>query len=374
MIYNTNLLPFVKNGYFVANEQVYSSKLQALIAGSKTGEHPQWVFNNDIFDKVPWTIEPTESVDALYRQRAINIRSKANYVVLLYSAGVDSHTVFTSFVDTGKPVDEIVITWPVAAAEKFANGPEDKSTANTIAEWTYLIEPQLKFIKETWPSVKITVIDSTEGIVDNNYTEEDFFKFETFYSIGSLNRWPQALTELKQISAEHPGTVVVMGLDKPQLKLQNNKLYLFFLDKLIQIKSDECIDIEYFYWSPDATDLLRKQAHLVLNHFRHNPQLIPLLEKKDSVLLDIINRCIYPVYDPNRFQAKKQEYVIYNEQFYWLAKTTHDNKDQKVDRWVSDLTNFNLVIEDRYKQYKDNLFDGYVGFVSPFYFIGNIHE
>jgi hypothetical protein len=164
---------------------------------------------------------------------------------------------------------------------------------------------------------------------------------------------------------------VLNGLDKPQLSHKDQNLYMFFVDTLIQLKSSDDLTVEYFYWSPDATDILRKQGHLIYQYFLQNKQLIPLLNNRNDQLLQIINQTIYPIFDPKRFQTRKQRYVLHNEQYSFLNDLADHDTQRVMDKWSSQWNNFNLAIDRKYRRYVDGLFDGFVGFVTPQYYIGN---
>jgi hypothetical protein len=126
--------PYLKNGYYRVGNQVFSSKLLALMAGSQSNIHPEWIFNNKIFDAVDWTKEPALDIDSLYLNRASAIREKYDYVVLMYSGGADSHNVLETFLRNNLRIDEIVTTWSVEAAKKYVGDPTDRSAANYLAE------------------------------------------------------------------------------------------------------------------------------------------------------------------------------------------------------------------------------------------------
>ena len=128
------------------------------------------------------------------------------------------------------------------------------------------------------------------------------------------------------------------------------------------------------YWSPDATAILRKQGHLILQYFKVNPQLIPMLSSRSNELLKIINYCIYPNYNPLRFQVQKQNYEIFNDQFSWIYNIDTYKDKQTMDKWQSQIINFNKTINDKYKQYKNNLYNGYIGSVTPDYLIGSFYD
>jgi hypothetical protein len=365
------VLPFEKNGYYTVNGQIYSNKINALFAGTQSNTHPEWVFNDRVFDKTLWNVEPIADITTLYQRRAKELRERYDYIILMYSAGVDSHNVLNSFISQGLKVDELVISWPVELSKKYSNDISDRSAKNYISEWTYLIDPQIKWISVYYPFIKITVIDSSTDIASNSYAEADFFEFENYYGIASMNRWPKFSKKLKQICSEHTNSVVLNGLDKPQLSHKDQNLYMFFVDTLIQLKSSDDLTVEYFYWSPDATDILRKQGHLIYQYFLQNKQLIPLLNNRNDQLLQIINQTIYPIFDPKRFQTRKQRYVLHNEQYSFLNDLADHDTQRVMDKWSSQWNNFNLAIDRKYRRYVDGLFDGFVGFVTPQYYIGN---
>jgi len=365
--------PYFKNGYYRVGNQVFSSKLLALMAGSQSNIHPEWIFNNNIFDAVDWTKEPALDIDSLYLNRASAIREKYDYVVLMYSGGADSHNVLKTFLRNNLRIDEIVTTWSVEAAKKYVGDPTDRSAANYLAEWNYLLEPQLKYIATHYPDIKITVVDSTTDIANNCYCEEDFFLFDHFHNLPGMNRWPALVRKLKEIGDQHPNSIMLTGVDKPQFNYDKNQLHLFFIDMTTAIKSQEGVNIEYFYWSADAVNIVKKQCHMVLQYFKNNPELKPMLTNRNDALLRIINTVVYPTtFDPERFQSGKQKYMLFNDQQKWAWNLTQFQDGSYVDRWSSQIANFNLIINDRFKRYKDGLFDGYHGFLTKDYFIGNL--
>lgn len=357
-------------GYYLVGDSIYSSKLQALIDGTARNIHPEWVFHQNIFNNVNWTQSSTKSIIELYYNRAREIREKYDYVCILYSGGIDSQNILESFLNQGLRVDELVTTWSVQAAEKYAGSINNRSPGNYIAEWTYCIQPYLKLISEQHPEIKITVDDSTVHVAKNIYQETDFFMFDHYHNLPGLNRWPPVIKKLEIMNEQHPNSVTLIGVDKPQLFYNGTQLYLWFIDVTTHIKSTERLNAEYFYWSPECVELLQKQCHLIFNFFQQNPQLRNMLYKRDDALLQIINLCIYPTYNPEIFQANKNFLNIFNEQQQWAWKMSQYNDGTYVDRWIGDWRNFLLVIDEKYKKYTNHLFDGFVGFVTPKYLIG----
>ena len=363
----------IKNGYYRVGDQIFANKIRALIEGSKRNMEIEWIFNQDIFNGVDWSIEPHQSIDELYRERARQLRSQYDYVILLYSAGVDSQTVFDSFAQIGSPVDELFITWPVSAADKMIVDPADRSSYNAVAEWTFLIKPQLDVISKLYPEIQITIVDCSQLLISEQqqYKEDDIFFLDNFVNIPGLNRWSRTYQDLRQILDRHPNSVVITGHDKPQFKVKNNDLYLFFGDASTNLKSQPGIDIEFFYWAPDSTALLRKQSHLALKYFRERPELRSCLRSKSDLMYYHINTAVYPGFDPGRYQAAKQQNVLLNEQFTWIWDTSEMKNSQIMPRWKSHLRSLNSDIRARYHRRNDFGFDGYIPFTTPDYYIGS---
>ena len=55
--------------YCVGNLRTYS-KLEAIELHQRTGHHPEWCFNEAVFNSYDWKVEPQLPLQELYRQRA----------------------------------------------------------------------------------------------------------------------------------------------------------------------------------------------------------------------------------------------------------------------------------------------------------------
>lgn len=357
------------NGYYIVNQQAFANKLMAVIEGTRCNQHPRWYFNDAEFDSVDWTVEPPESLTELYQKRAREIRQKHDYVILMFSGGIDSTTVLRAFLDQGLHIDEIVTTWPVAAAEIYSGSYQDRSPENYIAEWVYCLKPRLDRVAQSCPRTKITVVDSTVDICRDVYTEQDFFLFDSFQNLPGMNRWSVFIKEIKKIAETHQNHCVLLGLDKPHFRVDGRNFNLYFIDVSLFVKSSADLNIEYFYWHPDATDILKKQSHTIFRHFNQHPGDIAKLNQRDDDLLASINTLIYPHYDHRIFQARKQTYLLYNDQQKWAWNLSQYQDGSYVDRWQSYWRNFLLAIDPKYIRYKNNLFDGLIGFVTKDYHI-----
>lgn len=339
---------------------------------SRTKQDLHYYFHQDVFNSVNWKKDTEKSLKQLYEERARRIREKYDRVVLLFSGGIDSTTVLESFLNQGLQVDEIVTTWSVKAAEEWALPEANRNPENYIGEWNYCIQPRLQKLKDSHPNIKITIIDSTYDILNDVYSDEDFFIFDSYHNLPGMNRWSPLVKYIEQVCADNENTVILLGLDKPQFMYEDGNLYLYFLDVNMHLRTNNKIRYEYFYYDPDAIDIMRCQSHRTLEFFKKNPNMRCMLKTRDDDFLTILNAIIYPTYDPNRFQARKQKFMIFNEQQSWAWKLTQYQNGKYEDRFNSNWKNILSAVDPKYIRYKNNIFDGLHGHISSKHLIGKI--
>ena len=61
------------------------------------------------FDQFDWTVEPAQSIDTLMATHAQNLRDRYQRLVLLWSGGTDSHTIYNVFKHNRIHIDEIIV-------------------------------------------------------------------------------------------------------------------------------------------------------------------------------------------------------------------------------------------------------------------------
>ena len=110
-----------KLGYYTVDGQVFESKIQALVHATANKKPVRWIFNNDEFERTNWAVEPSETLNNLYRQRARQLREKYDYLVLCYSGGSDSNNILEAFIAEGLVIDEIVTNFIVDATKSISN-------------------------------------------------------------------------------------------------------------------------------------------------------------------------------------------------------------------------------------------------------------
>src|SRR5210317_184486 len=100
-----------KFGYYIARKNDGSIyKTYSLTEAYEFSNNVKWHFNDEVFSKYNWKIEPIESLFELYKKRCQQIRENYDYIVLMYSAGADSDNVLNCFVRNNIKLDE-VFSW-----------------------------------------------------------------------------------------------------------------------------------------------------------------------------------------------------------------------------------------------------------------------
>ena len=116
-------IPFYNEyGYFIYNNQFFVNKQEVLEKALELNDpipNIQFWFQDEIFSKLDWSIEPNLSLDTLYKLHAEHIRESFDYIILMYSGGSDSHQVMRTFTKHNIHLDEIRTYWPVELSKKI---------------------------------------------------------------------------------------------------------------------------------------------------------------------------------------------------------------------------------------------------------------
>lgn len=350
-------------GYYTINDKVFVNKRKAIAFADSLNLAPKdiiWHFNDDILSSLKWEEEPTVSISELYKQRAMQIREKYDYVIAMFSGGADSTNLVNSFLANNIFLDEIVCSEPISALSNFKFNPNDVSVHNMISEAKYAQLPYLDFVRLNFPKVKITENDYFTEALSNykkfEYLLDDFYIMSSVCSLmSSLNQ----LNHVKDLAEKGLKIAVIYGVDKPMLWMARGNIYTSPVDLplgIIQsapLKPKIDSEIPYpnveslaFYWTPDLPELMVKQAH-VAARFLFLPENKPIQDcmtrehmdpiwRSSEKRLTIYQRGIVPAIYPdldrkNVFQADK---MLSNETFIehdslWLHTNHKDITEVK---------------------------------------------
>jgi hypothetical protein len=193
-------------GYYRVGWKKIPNKTLALIEQKRTGYEIEWIFNDDVYGTIDWTVPIETPLMELYKRRAQQLREQYDYLVLYYSGGADSTNVLHAFMDNNIFIDEIVMHLPEAV--KSTLNDQDTSNLNYYSEVEYAAVAHLKKFKNSLhPNTKIRTNDfSKTGIELLN--KDDWFEDSPLCLSVSISGI------LRQITQEYDGY---------HLKLQEKK-------------------------------------------------------------------------------------------------------------------------------------------------------
>jgi hypothetical protein len=380
---------YPKLGYYTCNGILFQTKLKAMLYANPQNLPIQWHFNNEIFDYYDWSTEPELSLDQLYDIRARQIREEYDYVILSYSGGPDSHNILKSFLRQGLFIDEIITNWALDVSSNFIVLDERvKDAWNNNAEFGLNTKSQLDYIKNKSPNTRITVLDTSNSILDAliNNSNGDWVnaKNDVFNATGAFHWNPLYFLDLRKRLDKLNRIGYIIGIDKPKLLINENNLYLYFIDKptglvALQDSINDYSNITpiLFYWSPETCDLLCKQSHTVFKYIKTNSILKEIWKSTDSGVMrktqeTLLRNVIYTTWNNNWFQVDKTVQDWNCEWDYWFTKGMSDSKEYAI--WLDGLKNLKPKISNFIVYNEDGSIKGTKPFVSNVYYIGSMEN
>jgi hypothetical protein len=339
-----------KLGWYEVNGKVYLNKYHAL-EQCAPNEWPKWNFHDDAYSRESWGTEPAEDLYEIYRQRADQLRKKYQYVILYYSGGIDSHAILNTFIEHKIPLDGIIVSGSYSLNDELAQGCNQEQLR--VAK-PYLDDLIAKGVL-TCPVHYLDTVAHHQKFTDENWVyacgqalTPQVYSYNFFWE----DPWVQNFL-LKG------STCFIRGVDKPRVLLEDGKWYVGFIDGYIMsgtptghLSKNQDWDIqEYFYWTPDFTKIVNKQAHTLINWFESN--LSPAeCEKLTSKEAKNFNRSRYNKYvDPlvygryvNQEIGGERPYFTLNKPFssnvwhkdFWFFKAK-DVMPKEYQAWAAGL-------------------------------------
>jgi hypothetical protein len=372
-----------KLGVYTVGSNTFHGKPQALIEATKTNQFPTWDFNNIVFDKLDYTVEPEVPLLTLYKIRAQQLRDKYDYIRLEFSGGSDSATALYAFINNDIHIDEVVIRYPKTGEKDVEADPFNYKAENTLSEFKYAAVPILEWLKLSAPRTKITIHDYSIDMLTSTYDEGWVFNTKDYFQPGhSFKHNPIGMKEHKILADSGKSICILYGLDKPKVCIQDKKWYMYFIDVIANHSVSTFGDYtnmtnEYFFWTPDLPELVLKQAHVVMNWFNlpgnHHAQYLCRWPNysytQRSAYEHLIKPLIYPEYDPTTFQTNKPSNSFYNEMDQWFYKNLDGTEQYQI--WKAGLRFLVDKIDPKYFNYEGKEPVGFVGFLSPFHYLGD---
>jgi hypothetical protein len=374
-----------KFGFYQVGELKFYSKLEAIELHQRTGIHPHWNFNDQVYSSYDWRQEPKESLSELYRQRAQQLRDSYDYLVLWYSGGADCDNILHAFVDNDILLDE-------AASYVNFDATKDKFDA-TNGEIFNVAYPKLQKIREIAPHLTHRVIDFCQLTIDwfSNGTNQDWmYQLNTIATASNASRQEiyKLVPEWQKMIDRGLRIGFITGIDKPRIVQNPDSSYVFrFIDIIDngctanqQQTNPDWFHPEFFYWTPDAPKIVIKQTHVIKNYLKQATQHSAWINKKRSDLAykiidgerwwlsqDGMHTLLYPKWQAIPYQIKPQS-ALFVFRDDWFRQLNDDNLAFKVyrmgveKRWT--------MVPDYWKNDPANIHKGYKCCYSREYNVG----
>lgn len=261
--------------YYSADGNKFFSKIEAILYKQQNNQKIFYYYNDHIYDKILWTIEPPESLQFYYKEQAQKIRDSYNYVVLCYSGGYDSTNILETFYYNNIKLDKIVIVGAFSQDTSF--GVDENHNGELYHNaFPYLKELGLDSITQICDYTKY--FDNVKNFSISSYDEKWVDKIGGWFS---PHNWFWKDLENHVIPKEwrNKKTAIIMGKDKPGLFYSPKfptekftktgiKLNSFcFRDTPVNSygNSNGIDNIERinFYWDPYYPNILIKQLHML---------------------------------------------------------------------------------------------------------------
>ena len=373
-------------GFYRVGDLKFFSKLEAAHEHERSGLPFKWDFNEAVYSSYNWQVEPTETLEELYRQRAQQIRDKYDYLVLWFSGGADSNNVLNAFVNNDIKLDEVASYVNYEATKdryNFLNG-EIYNVASVKVEQARLRQPELRH----------TVIDLAKQTLDHFTAKET--KFDWIYHMnGYLNPNNAAKQDIKMREAHWRDMIAagkrvcfIHGIDKPRINEVKGNYYFRFVDMVdtavsgqVQMLNRPWDFDEMFYWSPDAAKIVIKQSHVIKRYMAMATPTSPYITedtnnivsrtingKRYFLSVDGISYLIYPGWYPVPYQAKAPSlfFTPRDEWFFNLPDT-----DPAKYSWRTGLEHIWRIMPDKWKEDPQDIRRGFKKMPSKVYNLGS---
>ena len=216
--------------YLTSNNQKFYNKIECIFFCESQGLDFRWVFNDEYYDKIDWSVEPTPTIGELYARRARELREKYDYLILHLSGGNDSGAILETFALNDIKLDEVIMCCPETSVITDPN-PNDKSAANTWAEVSLCAIPNAQYVKDHFqPGLRITVRETKKISIEMLSTSDWFESGHNDLDAAGKYRSNFNLLDPRYRRMHDQGKTVahIDGVEKPKFAKRNNQLGIIF--------------------------------------------------------------------------------------------------------------------------------------------------
>ena len=385
----------IKHGYYQIDGIKTLSKFEAYKFANGDISKIQFLYNEEIMSKHDWTQEPSEDIYELYGRRAKQLRNKYDYLVLLYSGGIDSHTVLKSFLDNNVHLNEICT---------LTNAQVESKTGKFNQEVFNAAIPFVSSLDLARLGTKFRLFDISDLVI-NQFQDDFVLEHWHLYNQGLGNHWTSAVRShiLKskvddhlQLAEQGKSVCYIWGFDKPIMTCENNQYSIRIADASVDLNMRQFINRkmlteklanfydEPFYTCSEFPEISIKQGHLLLKLIKTLSSTDERLRSQDELATTgpfvvhhraeyyrflpkkMVDGAIYPQANLLQFgDDKVRGSIILSPKDNWFSHSNHENQH----RWFQNLDN--LIRENQgFYRFRDNKVVGINFILSQPYCIG----
>jgi len=330
----------------------YDNRYDAIVDKFHNNQSVLFYYRDNEYERVNWLIEPKETLNQLYKERAQQIRDTYDHVVICYSGGIDSTNVLETFYYNNIHIDEIVC---VGSFSQDTSGDIDQNHNKDIYS---NVVPTLNMMH--LPNTKKTFLDYTTYFNNlsnfslyNDYGIE-YYKYIGFYPSVTYLFW----YDLPKFLNLKKNSVIIYGVEKPFPHIDDKgKFYFEFTDASMMSYSKYDINSYArvnFYSDPESEKIILKQHHLIKNYYSElfSMGMINCREsftKKNSKYLDVIHKIIYDTKNPLTYVSKKGSNSFLSVRDSYLPKKKNSDIWNFYGKSISHMIkNYNINIGTKY--------------------------
>jgi hypothetical protein len=204
-------------GYQV-NGKVFFNTYLAYYESFKSGQPIYFNCLDDTYDQLDWTHEPEQSFEELMDAHAYSLRNSHERVILLWSGGTDSHTIYNVFKRNNIHIDEILIK------HSAVNESYPESHVNWLLNNHWDSTTKITTIDEYDTELRSIVVDSEDWVWNN---------------LGDMLKFGQSavanhITVLCERTHNGHDWVAITGYEKPNLVQENGRWYTRQNDRILK--------------------------------------------------------------------------------------------------------------------------------------------
>ena len=370
-------------GYYQVGKKKFYNKTLALIESYRTRHAPSWVFNDDVYASIDWTIPIEENLASIYRRRAQQLRDRYDHLVLYYSGGADSTNILHAFIDNKIFLDEIVMQLPELVKPKL--NTTDLTNGNIHSEIEYAAAPHLNQYSSQLAGTVIRYQDFSKNVIELLQKDNwfDSVPMSTNITVSGIGRQLASVADAKVLKLCEQGRSVaqIIGIDKPLVTFDGNDYYAYFMD--LNATHSPSVDItfagkpsdllgvsyttEFFYWTPDMPEIVVKQAQEIKRECELDSVKKQLWTQSQgrhiTEFRSVMHPIIYPAWTEPVFQTDKPSSQVRRRQDQWFWDTA---SDQVIGHYLDGIDYLKKNI-DTHQLIDRNIMNGLRGHSSPRY-------